>query len=336
MPRTRTITLAIVAASAPLLGYLYQQEQMALAAARSANAAAGHFAGRRAVVVGATSGIGRAIAVRLAQADFDVTVIGRNAESGAAVVAAMEASGKGKHDFVPLDGSLLDNAYRFANTKFAGDDAKLDVLVLTQGIATMQGRTETAEGLDQKLAIHYFGRMAFVDSLLPALRKGASPRVLSVLSAGVHSEYPHWKDDTELRDHYSLKNAADAAGFFNDLAADALSRDPANAGIAFLHAAPGAVATNWGADFPWALKPVVRGLLWAIGKAPADCAEFMVAPLVNSVEPWGQPAGWRLVDQHGLVAKPTKGHDAARDHVWARTRALLDAAKARVGTALLK
>ena len=41
---------------------------------------------------------------------------------------------------------------------------------------------------------------------------------------------------------------------------DALSRDPANAGVTFAHAAPGFVATNWGTDLPWAMRAVVRCL----------------------------------------------------------------------------
>ena len=38
---------------------------------------------------------------------------------------------------------------------------------------------------------------------------------------------------------YSLKNAADAAGFYNDCALDKLSEE--NPGVAFIHAAPGLV-----------------------------------------------------------------------------------------------
>ena len=36
---------------------------------------------------------------------------------------------------------------------------KLDILVMTQGIATTQGRTETEEGIDMKLALHYYSRV---------------------------------------------------------------------------------------------------------------------------------------------------------------------------------
>jgi hypothetical protein len=37
-------------------------------------------------------------------------------------------------------------------------------VVLSQGIATIQGYTPTKEGLDEKLAIHYYARVAFVQA----------------------------------------------------------------------------------------------------------------------------------------------------------------------------
>lgn len=346
MPRFRTVAFAFIAASAPVIGYFYQQEQMALSAVRAANLNAtanslGNLASgqsRRAVVVGATSGIGRAIAVRLAQAEFDVVAVGRDTQRGAEVVSEMKTvNGKGKHEFVSLDGSLLSNAYKFANT-FVKDDTKLDVLVLTQGFGSLNGRTETAEGIDKKLAVHYFGRMAFVDALLPALRKANSARVLTVLSAGVHSEYSHWKDDFELKTHFSIKNAADAAGFYNDIGTESLSRDPANKDITFIHAAPGGVATGWGQGqdgFPWYIQPLLK-LAKNFVKSPADCAEFMVAPILNSSEPYGQASGWRLIGSQAQVVKATKGHEEAREFVWAQTNEMLAAARERAGPSKLQ
>ena len=65
--------------------------------------------------------------------------------------------------------------------------------------------------------------------------------MLSVLSAGVHSPYANYATDPDLREHYTLSNVANAAGFYNDVAFDALSRDPANAKISFIHSAPGFV-----------------------------------------------------------------------------------------------
>jgi NAD(P)-dependent dehydrogenase (short-subunit alcohol dehydrogenase family) len=66
------------------------------------------LAGRRALVTGATSGIGRAIALSLAGAGAEVVVTGRRAELGAETVKQIEADG-GRATFVPADlGELAD------------------------------------------------------------------------------------------------------------------------------------------------------------------------------------------------------------------------------------
>jgi NAD(P)-dependent dehydrogenase (short-subunit alcohol dehydrogenase family) len=55
-----------------------------------------------ALVTGATHGIGRAAALRLARDGWEVIVHGRNAERGAEVVAAIEAEG-GRARFVAAE-----------------------------------------------------------------------------------------------------------------------------------------------------------------------------------------------------------------------------------------
>jgi NADPH:quinone reductase-like Zn-dependent oxidoreductase len=68
----------------------------------------------RCVVVGGTNGIGRGIALRLAQAGGSVTVVGRSKESGESVVAEMRTRHPaGEHAFVQMDASLLRNAAEF-------------------------------------------------------------------------------------------------------------------------------------------------------------------------------------------------------------------------------
>jgi NAD(P)-dependent dehydrogenase (short-subunit alcohol dehydrogenase family) len=317
-----SVGAALIAIAVPAV-YLNQQASMSLSAVRAANAAAS-FAGRRAVVCGGTSGIGEGIAKRLAQAGFSVTIVGRSPERGAEIVEAMKGLGGSGHEFKGADLFLLSNAQRFAE-EYAATHPSLDVLVLSQGMATLQGRTETPEGIDQKLALHFYGRMAFVEALLPLLRASPAPRVLSVLSGGVHAAYGHLEDDPELKTHYSLKNAADAAGFYNDLALDAYARQPENAKVTFVHAAPGFVRTRWGTEMPW----IVRGLLSVIkpfAKSPADCAEFMCAPLLTEVPK--RDAALLVLDSEARPAATTAAHTAAaRDFMWRHVHEVL----ARVG-----
>ena len=53
------------------------------------------------------------------------------------------------------------------------------------------------------------------------IAQAEAPRVMSILSAGVHSPYAKYAEDPELsQGSYSIKNAADAGGFYNDIFLD--------------------------------------------------------------------------------------------------------------------
>ena len=67
----------------------------------------GRFDEKIMLVTGATSGIGRAVAIRAAKEGATVVAVGRNEERGAAVVAAMEEAG-GKGEFMKCDVSNKD------------------------------------------------------------------------------------------------------------------------------------------------------------------------------------------------------------------------------------
>ncbi|CAM9621652.1 unnamed protein product [Heterosigma akashiwo] len=272
-----------------------------------------------ALVVGGTGGIGKGIALRLAKARVSVTIVGRNHVRGAQVVEEMGAlSGPdATHRFIACDAMLLANVPECVRTYKEAND-KLDYLVLTQGIATIQGRTETAEGLDEKLAVHVYSRMAFVDHLLPLLRRAAgTPRVLSVLSGGVHGPYAGYREDPDLRENYSIKNAADIAGFYNDLCLDSFAKE--NPSISFVHISPGFVNSNWGAQMPFWLRFPIR-CLQPLGRSIHTCAEYLVEPLLNPATPPGFAARGDKAQEVGV----TSLHKEARPFVWERVREILD------------
>jgi NAD(P)-dependent dehydrogenase (short-subunit alcohol dehydrogenase family) len=94
--------------------------------------------GLRALVTGASSGLGRAIAFQLARDGADVTVHGRDATRGVQTVEEIQLQG-GKAHFVGAD--LADTASIARVAKEVGD---IDILVNNAGFAVW-GPTETFE-----------------------------------------------------------------------------------------------------------------------------------------------------------------------------------------------
>ena len=109
-----------------------------------------------AVVVGSTNGIGKAVACRLARDGFNIVAVGRDKpgrrEEMLAHLNACSQSDGAKHEFRPCDAFSLAQVKACAEG-VASDYATegIDALVLTQGMATIQGFTPTAEGNDEKV-----------------------------------------------------------------------------------------------------------------------------------------------------------------------------------------
>jgi len=136
--------------------------------------------GRRAIVTGATSGIGVETARALAGAGAEVTLAVRNTGAGQQIAADITAgTGNDKILIVPLD--LADQASVAAFV--AGWSGPLDILVANAGImATPQLRT--AQGWELQFATNHLGHFALITRLHDALAQAGHARVVVVSSVG--------------------------------------------------------------------------------------------------------------------------------------------------------
>jgi NAD(P)-dependent dehydrogenase (short-subunit alcohol dehydrogenase family) len=267
---------------------------------------------QRALVVGGTSGIGQGIALALAKRDCEVIVVGRSAQRGNEIVQQLSAlSPQKSHSFQSIDAFDLKSVKDIADR----NDKKIDFLVLTHGMATIQGYTPTVNGIDQKLQLHYFSRIYLAKLMAPHMEEGS--RILTVLSAGVHSKYNQFEDDFELKGTYSTKNAADAAGYYTDAGFERLSEE--YPGLVVAHACPGFVNTNWGTEFPWMLRMAIRPIQSFFARTLEDCGEFMTQGCLDL-----STKGFHLLDQDGKTFTGGIKHSPEdRDVIWERTLKLL-------------
>ncbi|KAJ8473383.1 hypothetical protein ONZ45_g16324 [Pleurotus djamor] len=238
-----------------------------------------------AVIVGGTAGIGAALAVKVAQYSTSPTVhlVGRSKSSADGVISQMkEVNPKGDYHFHECDVSLLSNSRNLA-TSLSGSLPKVNLLIVSQGILSMQGRTETSEGLDIKMSLHYYSRMLFIRTLLPNLLKavesGEEARVMSVLDSVRGSlKKLNW-DDLDLKKNYSLGSAAAHCITMTDVAVHRFARLYPT--VSFQHAYPAFVNTSIGRNLPWYLSGPAHLLGNVFGTTPADCAEQLYEGLVQ-------------------------------------------------------
>ncbi|MEV6117771.1 SDR family NAD(P)-dependent oxidoreductase [Streptomyces sp. NPDC052109] len=153
--------------------------------------------GRRAVVTGASSGIGVETARALAAAGADVTLAVRNTDAGARVAARLA------EELPPESGKLtverLDLADRSTVAAFvAAWHGPLHILVNNAGLMAPPELTRTPDGQEVQFAVNHLGHFALAAGLHPALAAADGARIVSVSSIG-HLFSPVVFDDLAYR-----------------------------------------------------------------------------------------------------------------------------------------
>jgi NAD(P)-dependent dehydrogenase (short-subunit alcohol dehydrogenase family) len=134
-----------------------------------------------ALVTGATSGIGRAVALTLASDGFDVIVHGRDAERGAATVRAIEEAG-GHARFVAAD--LADAGEVTQLAKEAGD---VDVLVNNGGFSWFGPTAELDTAtFDELFASNVRSAYQLVAAIAPGMASKRHGSIVSIDSMAGH------------------------------------------------------------------------------------------------------------------------------------------------------
>jgi 3-oxoacyl-[acyl-carrier protein] reductase len=146
------------------------------------------ISGKTALVTGASSGVGRAAALALAEGGAQVIVhYGRGKTEAEAVVAEIRGRG-GKAEAVAADLAAQDGAHKLAKQVRAVVGDRLDILVANPGITRAATIEETTvEDFDRLLAVNVRAPFFLMQQLLPILQEGSSVVLLSsiaVRSAG--------------------------------------------------------------------------------------------------------------------------------------------------------
>ena len=192
--------------------------------------------GRRAVVTGASSGIGIETARTLASREATVTLAVRDTAAGER--AAAEMVGR-------IEVRRLDLAHRASVSDFvAAWDGPLHLLINNAGVMAIQERTLTPDGIETHFATNHLGHFALTTGLLPALRAADGARVVS-LTSSAHLHSPVQFDDLRFDflpyDPFVAYGQSKTA---NALFAVEASRRWAEDGITANAVMPGGIATN--------------------------------------------------------------------------------------------
>lgn len=153
----------------------------------------GPLVGRHVVITGASSGIGRASAVAVAERGGVVFALGRNAEALDELVREIRGFGGVAHAFTcdVTDSASVDHTVKDILGRFG----HVDYLVNNAGRSirrSVSASTDRLHDYERVMAVNYFGSVRMVLALLPHWRERRFGHVVNVSSAGVQASSPKY------------------------------------------------------------------------------------------------------------------------------------------------
>ncbi len=230
----------------------------------------GSLDGRRCLVTGATSGIGRATAVGLAEAGARVAIVCRDPLRGEETLAEIkETTGSEAVELFRADLSSQAEVRQVAR-EILTRCPRIDVLVNNAGVVELS-RRETVDGIESTWAVNHLAYFLLTNLLLGRIREGAPARIVNVASDAHKFVRRLDPEHPEGDGRYRWWQAYGRSKLANLLFTRELARRLEGSGVTVNAAHPGAVSTRLGQQNAWWAVPLTKAL-GIFFKSPAQGA----------------------------------------------------------------
>jgi NAD(P)-dependent dehydrogenase (short-subunit alcohol dehydrogenase family) len=145
------------------------------------------------VVTGATSGIGKECALRLAQAGANVVLVARTVEKLDETLSEISESG-GKAFAYSCDVSDLDDCDKLIKNLLS-NHGKVDILINNAGRSirrSVRYSYDRFHDFERTMQLNYFGALRLITGLLPSMETQKSGHIINISSIGVLTSPPRF------------------------------------------------------------------------------------------------------------------------------------------------
>ena len=285
--------------------------------------------GRTALVTG-TGGLGLETALALVRAGADVIVAGRNPAKGIEAVARVHAElPSASIQFEQLDLANLTSVAEFG-TRLRSARGSLDLLVNNAGVMAPPQRQETADGFELQFGTNHLGHFALTGELLPLLRRGARPRVVTLSSVAARSGAINFNDLNAEQSYAPMPVYSQSKLACLMFGLELQRRSIANGwNLTSIVAHPGIARTDLLHNAPgrWSAAGIARSALWFLFQPAARGAlPTLYAATARDAKPGGYYGPHALGETRGYpvaakVPSQALDEDVAR-RLWDHSEAL--------------
>jgi NAD(P)-dependent dehydrogenase (short-subunit alcohol dehydrogenase family) len=293
--------------------------------------------GRTCLVTGANSGLGKAIAIRLAKRGAHVIMACRSGipEAGEEV---RSASGNDNVEMIPVDLSDFDSIRAFCD-ELRDRKVTLDAAVFNAGVVPVTSR-KNKHGLELMFAVNFLAKFVVLDRLLRDgvipnavygnnSRADDPPRVIFISSETHRSSIPIDFDRFGEPVEYGVTDGVKYYGlsklhlttYFHELSRRLNPEGGANPDVCVHALCPGAVNSNMAREAPAWLKPLLRPVMALFFQSP-EKASIPADYLICSDEMGSKTGAYmhmmRVKDSSEASMDPDKGR-----LLWNKAEALL-------------
>lgn len=270
------------------------------------------------MVTGATAGIGKVTALRLAEIGATVVGVGRNPAKCEAVSEEIRLlTGNPRVEFLVCDLALLARVRRLAE-EFRKRHGRLDVLVNNVGGFFFR-RQVTAEGIEMTFALNHLSYFLLTNLLLDLILAAPSARIVNVSSQAHYSGVLNL-DDLEMKRWYNGWKAYAQSKQANVLFTYELARRLNGTEVAVNALHPGFVATQFGHNNGLIVRLGIRLTQAVSGRTPEEGARTSVY-LASSPEVDGV-TGKYFVDCQPRRSSPASYDPELAQRLWAASESM--------------